>query len=360
MPLNTRCSHCSTVFRVTADQLQKRGGRVRCGKCLQVFDGLSGLAPVTTAPPTEVTGVPPIPAVRAGEQPRVVETKVVETAVAESKAAEATVVESRVVEPAIIESGIVERQPVEPEPVAGNMPELDINAAPEQAPETQREHSQPGMPFQPVQEPVTVLEAEILSERATSTQAPNPPSDVVDADNPLIQPAAETAVKRRSPLLSAVPLVLVLLLSAQAIYFYRSEIAAHYPPARLWLDEACAALNCSVSLPQRPQAVVIEASDLQMEDPSKPERIVLTATLRNHARHDVGYPALDLVLTNANDHTLARRVFLPAEYLGKTRDVRTGLAASAELTVRLALDTGSLGASGFRLAVLEAPASAGR
>jgi hypothetical protein len=37
------------------------------------------------------------------------------------------------------------------------------------------------------------------------------------------------------------------------------------------------------------------------------------------------------------------------------RDPRGGLAAHAELTVRLALDTGNLGAAGFRLAVLAAP-----
>jgi hypothetical protein len=104
-----------------------------------------------------------------------------------------------------------------------------------------------------------------------------------------------------------------------------------------------------------PKSVLIEASDLQLMDPARPERIQLTATLRNHAGHAVAYPALDLVLTNANDHTLARRIFLPAEYLGGGRDVQGGLAANAELTVRLALDAGNLGAAGFRLAVLAAP-----
>jgi hypothetical protein len=61
------------------------------------------------------------------------------------------------------------------------------------------------------------------------------------------------------------------------------------------------------------------------------------------------------VLTNANDHTLARRVFLPAEYLDPTSVATGGLAPKAEATVRLTLDTGELGAAGFRLAVLAAP-----
>jgi len=40
MSLVTQCPHCGTPFRVQAAQLSARSGRVRCGKCNQVFDGL--------------------------------------------------------------------------------------------------------------------------------------------------------------------------------------------------------------------------------------------------------------------------------------------------------------------------------
>jgi predicted Zn finger-like uncharacterized protein len=33
----TRCPHCQTTFRLTAAQLKARDGRVRCGRCQQVF-----------------------------------------------------------------------------------------------------------------------------------------------------------------------------------------------------------------------------------------------------------------------------------------------------------------------------------
>ncbi|GAA5236100.1 DUF3426 domain-containing protein [Verticiella sediminum] len=36
--LITRCPNCSTAFRVVAEQLRLRGGRVRCGICHHVFD----------------------------------------------------------------------------------------------------------------------------------------------------------------------------------------------------------------------------------------------------------------------------------------------------------------------------------
>jgi len=83
--------------------------------------------------------------------------------------------------------------------------------------------------------------------------------------------------------------------------------------------------------------------------------IQLTATLRSHAAFDVAYPALDLVLTNAQEHTLARRIFAPAEYLDKGKDPRTGIPPNAEVTLQLDLDTGDLGAAGFRLDLLPAP-----
>src|SRR4051812_18807972 len=41
--LVTRCRVCATAFRVQRAQLEARRGRVRCGKCGTVFDGVAGL-----------------------------------------------------------------------------------------------------------------------------------------------------------------------------------------------------------------------------------------------------------------------------------------------------------------------------
>jgi len=40
----TRCPNCGTTFRVQATQLAQRSGRVRCGKCSTVFDGVASLS----------------------------------------------------------------------------------------------------------------------------------------------------------------------------------------------------------------------------------------------------------------------------------------------------------------------------
>jgi predicted Zn finger-like uncharacterized protein len=43
MSLVTRCPVCATAFRVQREQLGARGGKVRCGKCGQIFDGVASL-----------------------------------------------------------------------------------------------------------------------------------------------------------------------------------------------------------------------------------------------------------------------------------------------------------------------------
>ena len=43
MSLATRCLICGTAFRVQPAQLSARGGKVRCGKCSSVFDGVASL-----------------------------------------------------------------------------------------------------------------------------------------------------------------------------------------------------------------------------------------------------------------------------------------------------------------------------
>ena len=55
----TRCSACDTVFRIATDQLVSRQGKVRCGRCGEVFDALDMLvlhpgevAPDSAAPDT--------------------------------------------------------------------------------------------------------------------------------------------------------------------------------------------------------------------------------------------------------------------------------------------------------------------
>ena len=273
MSLVTKCSSCGTTFRVTSQQLQAHNGRVRCGNCMTVFDGLKALV---TLPDTG-----------ADPQPR------------QTTAASAAVLALEPVEPAAAQ------------PVPARAAET-INDAKEYGP---------------------APEQLLLDEELFRRPAP-----------------------RGAGWWAAGAALLVFALAGQAAYVYRSDLAVQYPVLKPYLVQLCDALRCKVSPPQRPQLIAIEASDLQVNDPARPSIIQLTATLRNYAGYDLGYPALDLVLTNTREHTLARRIFLPREYLEAGRDFDAGIPANAEITVRLDLDTGDLNPAGFRLERLAAPA----
>ncbi|MEO7725670.1 MAG: zinc-ribbon and DUF3426 domain-containing protein [Burkholderiales bacterium] len=196
---------------------------------------------------------------------------------------------------------------------------------------------------------------------AAPTASADELSEIVQAPSaasapPAFSPADFTVpARRRSGGWAFGSLLLVLGLAAQGAYFFRSDIAASVPEARSPLSRMCEVLRCTVALPQKPRQISIEASDMQATDPANPGVIALTATLRNHATIELGYPALDVVLTNTKEHTVARRVFLPAEYLVPGKDARS-IAPNAEVTVRLDLETGDLGAAGFRLDLIAAPA----
>ena len=190
------------------------------------------------------------------------------------------------------------------------------------------------------------------ADEATIAQSP-----VAVEPPPYERPAFDLASPRRRNVGWGIGVALMLCgLAAQAAYFYRSDIAASLPEARPQLNRMCELLHCTVALPQRPRQISIEASDMQAPDPANPGLVALTATLRSHATTALGYPALDVVLTNTKEHTVARRIFMPAEYLVAGKDPRAGIAPNAEVTIRLDLDTGDLGAAGFRLDLIAAPA----
>jgi predicted Zn finger-like uncharacterized protein len=271
MSLVTQCPKCGTRFRVTPEQLEARQGKVRCGLCLNVFDGREPLVTAPDAPPPATTGQ---------------------------------------------ETGGFRLEPVEPG--------------------------------------TAVPEAPATPEPALEEGDYGPAPEQLSFDDQ-VWIEQEHARRRAAVWWALGAMALAVVLGVHAAYAFRSELAARFPGVKPLLVRLCVPLKCTVMPPQRPQLIAIEASDLQFKDSAQPSLIQLTATLRNHAGYDIGYPALDLVLTNHLEHTLARRIFLPSDYLQSGRDPAAGISANAEITLRLDLDTGQLNPSGYRLNLLAAP-----
>jgi len=80
-----------------------------------------------------------------------------------------------------------------------------------------------------------------------------------------------------------------------------------------------------------------------------PGVLSLTAVLRNRAAFTQRQPWIELTLTDARDRAIARRVLAPRDYLGERVEFDQGLAAGAEQSLRLLLDTASVKPTGYRL-----------
>lgn len=157
--------------------------------------------------------------------------------------------------------------------------------------------------------------------------------------------AARRAAARRRRLrwiaAAAAPALLLALFAAALLW--RTELAARVPALRPWLEAACAPLGCRVPPARQLAALRIDGSQLQMPDAGTDDYL-LTMTLRNEGGALVALPAIALVLTDAQDRPLQRRVLMPADYLPpalRASDPHgaTGLQAGAELPLQVRFRT---------------------
>ena len=63
----------------------------------------------------------------------------------------------------------------------------------------------------------------------------------------------------------------------------------------------------------------------------------------------LAYPHLELTLTDAQDQVVVRRALAPAEYVGAGADLAAGIAANAEVPVKLFIDASATTQAGYRL-----------
>jgi len=410
MALVTRCSNpaCLTLFRVTPAQLQAFGGQVRCGSCSTVFDAFPSLTTVADAALTAPAPPPPaaLDTPGAGIPATAFDAGTTASSPAMDRAAGATrpIADERVQEwtPAAVAPGIDAGGPPQPlvvDHVADLSPEdsLDFAFAP----------ARPGTQPRPA-----VMPAHLLRDRAPAVPPAVPeltdysPTDpprlsaapparrtplvavlgglllmaalailVAGSDRlpaPLshwLAPATLATLLREHALPVAVALVgvlflvlrqyratwiiaatvLSLLLGAQFVFAYRSQIAAQYPASRPLLESLCRLASCEVGLPKAADQLVIESSDLQAVDAARPNLIQLAASVRNRAPVEVAFPAIEVTLTDAQDRPLARRVLLPEQYLAGRPSVSAGLRAGEAFSIRLTLDTTELRPVGYRL-----------
>lgn len=297
----TRCPACVTTFRVTAEQIKLRAGRVRCGQCQHAFNALDTLIDEFASTPTAAPApnTEPISAPAAAEP---------------------------AVSPAPTFSAPEEKPLEEEPPVDASTIESTDTATEEenQAPEEAHEELADGSEK-------TAATADILLD-----EIPAWPDDT-----------ATNTLPRRWPWLAG-GLLLLAMLGIQIAIALRVELAVLYPGARPALIALCSIAGCKVGLPAKAELIGIEASDLH-PDPAQPSRLIVSATLKNRAPFDQQFPHLELTLTDVADKAIARKVLTPADYLPPETLRAKGMRPNADIAANFTIDIGQLTANGYRL-----------
>ena len=290
----TRCPACATHFRVTAEQIKARSGRVRCGECQHVFNALDTLIEeptVVVAPPAAESPQQRIPAVRS-----------------DIDADAAAYPEARIDEIAVLPAPTPEPAPKPVEVLSALQPK-------------QRAPSIAG--------PAAAVEPEAAAPDGSETfPAPPPPP-------------------RRWPWVIG-SLVALAAIGLQAVLAFRVELAVLWPQTKAVLVALCDVAGCEVGLPAKVGLVGIEASDLH-PDAQRNGRLALTATLKNRAPFAQQFPRLELTLTDTADKAIARKVLAPEDYLPPKTSFAQGMQPGADIAVAVGIDSGEMAASGYRL-----------
>jgi predicted Zn finger-like uncharacterized protein len=155
------------------------------------------------------------------------------------------------------------------------------------------------------------------------------------------------ATPRRTGLWIGLSVLMLAVLALQALYAYRAEISVSLPQTRAAWLRLCAQLGCGMTPPSFSAYLNIEASDLKALDAGAANEIELSVLVRNRAPVDLPHPAFELTLTDPADRPVARRVFLPRDYLAGA--LAASLRPGGELPIHLFMSTGDVRASGYRL-----------
>lgn len=137
-------------------------------------------------------------------------------------------------------------------------------------------------------------------------------------------------------------------LGAQGVTTFRNQLAAAMPPLKPALTAACNALGCKIELPAQIDDLNIEQGELQTLSDTT---FSFNTLLRNQSATAQSWPHIELVLDDASDKAVLRRVFTPRDYLGPDVQLDKGFAPHTEQAVKLFFELNQLKASGYHIAV---------
>ncbi len=341
----TQCSHCQAEYEVAPELLVRGRGWLHCSDCGQDFDALGNL----TKEPRQ-QDVPPLAIAARGDTQ--MDFEPVQHVSTEAFPEENLLVEHlQPVEHPQAEERLIEEH------------QAEIHQAELQSPEAQRmeEQADPAIRADHVPElaeadvdwevEVDVVDAIISETPEDAEPAPaqaepdSTPDSATEVPKPRTTRAPSFARDRKQLPVAAVQhgrgwrlgamAALCALLVVQVALADRARYASD-ARTRPWLEKLCAVLHCQLPPWREPAALHLMARDVQAH-PSVPEALIISASFRNDARWPQPWPDLDLTLSDINGQPVARRQFLPDEYLGlASRELSIAPGQSASITLEVA------------------------
>jgi predicted Zn finger-like uncharacterized protein len=378
MALAARCPHCHALFRVVADQLKLRGGLVRCGECRHVFDAIGSLSyvdehalaqeraeapiggaahpgPAVAAAPAARGPAPPERAAPAAkpEPPRPVRAS--ETGRRARPAAD--VMRDELAVPTLL--GIADPEPtpastesagprteprIEPRLGAPTAPGGDGAAAARSRGAMDAQLARAG--YRQLAESLQADEVE--AEPAEAAEASQ--GEDAEAGAPAFLSTGDQERAQRRRIAFAIACVPLALLAAFQLFLAMRDWALEsWPSLRPFMVQSCSLYGCAVRWPAHAQLLAIVGSDLAAIPGT--DVVELNAAIRSRAGFVMALPALEVTLTDTQNHTIARKVFLPVDYLASSGEpssrIDEGLAPGSDLSVRLVFEARGLNATGF-------------
>lgn len=382
----THCPACQTQFFVTEEQLNKHGGKVRCGQCLHVFDAKTQFISVDFPQQTHQPAPLPEPPLAQENTNFDISSASVPSPSTSQDTAQSTPQQSTPPSstgwPSIhddlladddVFNNLALKQPIvfshafnheqEAELVELSASSDEIKAFAAETSEDSTAHFETSISSD-VDDPILIDDSDfddiISEEHDENGKSASNLNDITKltsiADNQasyfddLAKLAKRKVRKSRAWLWLVGAIILLLIAIAQSLYFLRNEISTHYPNIKPYLVDACQQLGCSVNLPKQIEFIVIDDSDMQ-EDITHTGLMHFSSTLINKADFHQAFPNLELTLTNVDDKPLLRKVFKPSEYLPAGANITSGFKANEEVKIKLAITTQGISVSGYRVFV---------